>query len=171
MKALLTAIAACTLCLSALGLPSKVSAQNPAAQAILEERLQAETNRIVGLWTSRIEIGPCAGGPRQQLRGMNQFHLGGTLTETGSPPPSTRGPGYGAWRFNRATQRYEARMQFLRYLPDGSFDGVSDVHRVIRLSADGNVFVDEIVARLLNPDDTLRVELCGTAQAQRVPIL
>lgn len=150
---------------------TNVLAQNPAAQAILEERLQAETNRIVGLWTSRIEIGPCAGGPRQQLRGMNQFHLGGTLTETGSPPPSTRGPGYGAWRFNRATQRYEARMQFLRYLPDGSFDGVSDVHRQIRLSADGNVFVDEIVARLLNPDDTLRVELCGTAQAQRVPIL
>lgn len=171
MKPLLNAVLTSTLCLSALALSSTASAQNPAAQAILEERLQAETNRIVGLWSSRIEIGPCAGGPRQQLRGMNQFHLGGTLTETGSPPPSTRGPGYGAWRFNRATQRYEARMQFLRYLPDGSFDGVSDVHRQIRLSADGNVFVDEIVARLLNPDDTLRVELCGTAQAQRVPIL
>ena len=129
---------------------------------------------MLGAWaeqTSRIEIGPCAGGPRQQLRGMNQFHLGGTLTETGSPPPATRGPGYGAWRFNRATQRYEARMQFLRYLPDGSFDGVSDVHRQIRLSADGNAFVDEIVARLLNVDDSVRVELCGTAQAQRVPIL
>lgn len=106
-----------------------------------------------------------------QLRGMNQFHLGGTLTETGSPPPSTRGPGYGVWRFDRTNQRYEARMQFLRYLPDGSFDSVTDVHREIRLSADGNVFHDEIVARLLGPDDSLRAELCGTAQGQRVPIL
>lgn len=45
------------------------------------------------------------------------------------------------------------------------------MHRVIRLSADGDVFHDEIVARLLNPNDSLRVELCGTAQGQRVPIL
>jgi hypothetical protein len=156
---------------AALFLSTAASAQNPAAQAILAERLQAETNRIVGLWSSRIDIGPCAGGPRQQLRGLNQFHLGGTLTETGTPPPGTRGPGYGVWRFNRATQRYEARMQFLRYLPDGSFDGFSDVHRELRLSDDGNVYIDEIVARLLNPDDSLRVELCGTAEARRVPIL
>lgn len=156
---------------AALCLSTIVNAQNPSTQAILEERLQAETNRIVGLYSSRIEIGACAGGPRQQLRGMNQFHLGGTLTETGSPPPFTRGPGYGVWRYNRATQRYEARMQFLRYLPDGSFDGVSDVHRVLRLSADGNAFQDEIVARLLNPDDSLRVELCGTAEGRRIPIL
>jgi len=166
VNAVLNTVLTAALCLSAT-----VSAQNPAAQAILEERLQAETNRIVGLYSSRIELAPCAGGPRQQLRGMNQFHLGGTLTETGSPPPGTRGPGFGVWRFNRATQRYEARMQFLRYLPDGSFDGVSDVHRVLRLSADGNVYNDEIVARLLNPDDSLRVELCGTAEGRRVPIL
>lgn len=166
MNVTLKAALSAALCLS-----SAAYAQNPLAQSILEERLQAETNRIVGLYTSRVEIGPCAGGPRQQLRGMNQFHLGGTLTETGSPPPGTRGPGYGVWRYNRATQRYQARMQFLRYLPDGSFDGVSDVHRELRLSADGNVFNDEIVARLLNPDDSLRVELCGTAQGQRVPIL
>jgi hypothetical protein len=156
---------------AALCLSSAANAQNPLTQSILEERLQAETNRIVGLYTSRIEIGACAGGPRQQLSGMNQFHLGGTLTETGSPPPGTRGPGFGVWRYNRATQRYEARMQFLRYLADGSFDGVSDVHRELRLSADGNLYNDAIVARLLNPDDSLRVELCGTAEGRRVPIL
>ncbi len=149
----------------------EAGAQSPNSQALADARALAEINRIVGLWSSRIEIGPCAGGPRSTLRGMNQFHLGGTLTETGSPPPSTRGPGYGVWRWNRNTQRYDARMQFLRYLPDGSFDGVTDIHRQIRLSFDGNGFEDEIVARLLNPDDSLRVELCGRATASRVPIL
>lgn len=129
------------------------------------------SERIVGLWSSTIDIGPCAGGPRSQLRGLNQFHAGGTLTETGSPPPATRGPGLGAWQFNRGTQRYEARMQFFRFRPDGSLDGSSDVHREIRLSADANSFEDQIVARLLDTGGNLVVELCGTANATRVPVL
>lgn len=129
------------------------------------------SERIVGLWSSTIEIGPCAGGPRSQLRGLNQFHAGGTLTETGSPPPATRGPGFGVWQFNRGTQRYDARMQFFRFRPDGSLDGSSDVHREIRLSADASSFEDQIVARLLDNDGNTVVELCGTATAVRVPVL
>ncbi len=129
------------------------------------------SERIIGLWTSSVEIGACAGGPRMQLRGLNQFHAGGTLAETGSPPPSTRGPGYGVWQFNRGTQRFDARMQFIRYLPDGSFDGFTDIHRDIRLGFGGNEYTDEIVARLLNADGSVRVELCGTATGTRVPIL
>lgn len=141
------------------------------ADIVRDALLAREANRIVGLWQSTIEIGPCAGGPRSQLRGLNQFHAGGTLTETGSPPPSTRGPGLGAWRWNRGTERYDARMQMLRYLPDGSFDGFTDIHRQLRLNTDATVFNDEIVARLLNLDGSVRVELCGTAVGQRVPVL
>jgi hypothetical protein len=127
--------------------------------------------RIIGLWSSEVDLGPCAGGPRFQGRGLNNFHAGGTLTEVGSPPPSTRGPSLGVWSFNRGNQRFEARMQFIRYLPDGSFDGITDIHRELRLSFDASQYTDEIVARLLNPDGSLRVELCGTATGTRVPIL
>lgn len=161
-----------TMIVVAFSLCAHLGAQ---AQVLLHRPLSPPfappNERIVGLWTSAIEIGPCAGGPRTQLRGLNQFHAGGTLTETGSPPPGTRGPGLGVWTFNRATQRFDARMQFIRYLPDGSFDGFTDVHRELRLSPDARQFNDEIVARLLNPDGTLRVELCGTAVGTRVPVL
>jgi hypothetical protein len=129
------------------------------------------SERIIGLWSSTIDIGPCAGGPRMQLSGLNQFHAGGTLTESGSPPPGTRGPGLGVWRFNRSSNRFDARMQFIRYLPDGSFDGFTDIHRDIRLGFGGHEYTDEIVARLLNTDGSVRVELCGTATGTRVPIL
>lgn len=149
--------------------PSQVALLS--ADIVRDALLAREANRIVGLWQSSIDIGPCAGGPRNALRGMNQFHAGGTLTETGTPPPSTRGPGYGVWRWNRGAERYDARMQFLRYLPDGSFDGVTDVHRQLRLNTEATVFQDEIVARLLNPDGSLRAELCGTATGIRVPVL
>lgn len=159
--------------IAVLSLCGHASAQQsilPCAQAILEARVDAEANRIVGLYSSRIDIGPCAGGPRSQVRGLNQFHNGGTLTETGSPPPFSRGPGLGVWRYNRATQSYEARMDFARFLPDGSFDGFSDVQREIVLNPDGSGFQDTIRARLLNPDDSLRMKLCGTAVAQRVQV-
>lgn len=146
-------------------------------QQLLVERfvrdavLAGEANRIVGLWQSTIDLGPCAGGPRMNVRGLNQFHAGGTLTETGSPPPTSRGPGYGVWRYGRASRSYDARMQFARFTTAGQFDGFTDIHRQITLSQDGNVYNDQIVARLLNPDDSLRVELCGTAVGRRQPVL
>ena len=153
------------------------SGETTPGQQLLVERfvreavLAGEANRIVGLWQSTIDLGPCAGGPRMNVRGLNQFHAGGTLTETGSPPPTSRGPGYGVWRYDRASRRYDARMQFARFTPEGQFDGFTDIHRELTLSQDGNVYNDQIVARLLNPDDSVRVALCGTAVGRRQSVL
>jgi hypothetical protein len=131
----------------------------------------ARVNRLVGLWDARVDVGPCAGGPRRQFRAMNVFHAGGTLSDFNTLPGSARGPGFGVWQFQPSVERYESRFQFYRYLADGSFDGVQDVHQETTLSDDGNGLTSTVVARVLNPDDSLRVELCGTATATRVGIL
>ena len=155
----------------ALLLTLSVSAHAQIQLPRLPPQFVPPAERIIGLWNSEVDLGPCAGGPRFQGRGLNAFHAGGTLAEVGSPPPTTRGPSLGVWSFNRGTQRFDARMQFIRYLPDGSFDGFTDIHRELQLSFDAQQYSDQIVARVLNSDGSVRVELCGTAIGTRVPVL
>lgn len=139
--------------------------------ALAHALYSAQVNRIVGLWDARVEAGPCAGGPRRQFRAMNVMHAGGTLSDTNALPSAGRSPGYGSWQYRPASGRYESRFQFYRYLPDGTFDGIQDVHQELTLSEDGNRTTSTVVSRTLNPDDSLRVELCGTATATRVGIV
>lgn len=154
---------------------ASAAAPAPAAEksdfALLHALSRVEENRIIGLWDARVDVGACTGsGPRRQFRGLNVFNLGGTLVDTNAFAPTTRGPGFGTWLHDRRTGKYESRMQFYRYLPDGTFDGVQDITRETTLSADGNRTEDVVYVRVLNPDDTLRMEMCGTAVATRVGI-
>ena len=167
MKSILAFTLVAALCCPALAAAESTTKSDFALAHALHS---ARVNRLVGLWDARVDVGPCGGGPRRQFRAMNVFHAGGTLSDFNTLPGSARGPGYGAWQFRVATERYESRFQFYRYLPDGSFDGVQDVHQETTLSEDGNRLDSTVVARVLNPDDSLRVELCGTATATRVGI-
>lgn len=126
-------------------------------------------NRIVGLWQANVTIAPCAGGPARTFTGYNTYHLGGTLSDTNSTPPATRGPGQGLWEYQGHDQ-YTSRFQFNRYLPDGSFDGISDIRTWVVLNAGGDQASQTIYARNLNPDGSLRVELCGNASGERIGI-
>jgi hypothetical protein len=78
----------------------------------------------------------------------------------------------GVWAYvGRAldgSYQYRNHFQFARYLPDGSFDGLQDVSQEISLQADGNTATSVIDAKVLNPDGSLRVALCGSAIADRV---
>jgi hypothetical protein len=157
---------------SALLLPA-VAGAVPAPKsdfALAHALYSARVNRLVGLWDAQVDVGPCAGGPRRQFRAMNVFHAGGTMSDFNTLPSTARSPGYGAWQFQPAAEKYESRFQFYRYLPDGSFDGIQDVHQQTTLSDDGNRISGTVVARVLNPDDSVRVELCGTSSAVRVPV-
>ena len=161
-----------TALFAALALPCLPA---PAAEksdfALIHALSRVDENRIVGLWDSRVDVGACSGGgPRRQFRAMNVFNLGGTLNDTNVFGPSSRGPGFGTWLHDRRSGKYESRMQFYRYLPDGTFDGVQDITRETTLSADGNRTDDVVYVRVLNPDDSLRLEMCGTAVATRVGI-
>ena len=126
-------------------------------------------NRIVGLWQVNVAIEPCKGGPPLSFIAYNTYHAGGTLSDTNAAPPATRGPGQGIWEYMRRGQ-YKSRFQFYRYLPTGAFDGISDIRTNIVLDARATRYSSTVYARVLNPDGSLRVELCGSAQAERIRI-
>lgn len=130
--------------------------------------------RIVGLWQSRITVGPCSGGPATSFTALGNFQAGGTLGYTNTMPPPGVSPTFGSWKYvNNAAprnRRYQARMQFYRFKPDGSFDGVQDIHRTIILSANGQRMDETVLAYVRNVDGSLRVQLCGSGTGERINI-
>lgn len=144
-----------------------------AAQRLSPDRTGAwavPANRIVGLWDINVTSGPCLGGPTRSFVSNHTYHAGGTLTDAGRVPPTTRGPGQGIWEY-QGPGRYKIRFQFNRFLPDGSFDGVQEVrNNNLMLNAAGTAYTTSIYTRVLNPDGSLRTELCGAANAQRIAI-
>ena len=123
---------------------------------------------IVGLWDTHVTAGPCPAGPIVfRGRGLNVFHAGGTISATNNLPPFANGPTYGVWH-SLGHGQYSVRMQFYRYLPDGTFDGIQDIRRTLLISADHQRTQETTFVRVLNPDDSLRTTLCGAATAQRV---
>lgn len=126
-------------------------------------------NRLVGHWQIAVTIGPCAGGPTFSFVAFNAYHVGGTLTGTDRAPPASHGPGEGLWQY-QGNGQYKTRFQFNNYLPDGSFDGVQDIRTNIILDAAGTDYSATVYAQALNPDGSLRVALCGTANGERVTI-
>ena len=154
----------------ALCVAGAVSAEPKFDAAIGAAISNAKANRIVGLWSARVDVGPCAGGPRRELVSQNLFNAGGTLTDIGSVPPTERSVAFGVWAFDPTEETYSIRMQFYRFLPTGAFDGVNDIRRETILSADGNSSTEAVNVRVLNLDGSLRVELCGTSVGTRVPL-
>ncbi len=131
--------------------------------------LAVPANRIVGLWQMRVSVAPCTGGPSRNFIAYNTFHGGGTMSDTNAAPPTTRGPAQGVWRY-MGQGLYKARFQFFRYLPDGSYDGVSDIRLDMSLAASASQLTQDVRGYNLNPDGSLRVELCGTAVGERVGV-
>lgn len=153
------------LALSLVLLSATSTAQQPATTGLPP----IPANRIVGLWQVSVTVSPCAGGPARSFIAYSTYHAGGTLSDTNATPPNTRGPGHGVWQYQGGSQ-YTSRFQFFRYLPDGSYDGVSDIRTETTLGADGMEYSTEVRARLLNPDGSLRADLCGIGVAQRVSV-
>ena len=153
------------LVLSLVLLTSTATAAEPAGTGLLA----VPANRIVGLWQMRVSVAPCAGGPSRNFIAYNTFHGGGTMSDTNAAPPTTRGPGQGVWRY-MGQGLYKARFQFFRYLPDGSYDGVSDIHLGMSLAANASQLTQDVRGHNLNPDGSLRLELCGTAVGERVGV-
>lgn len=131
-------------------------------------------NRIAGYWQVKVTVGPCHGGPVNTFLGLNMFHAGGTVSDTNTFAPSSRGPGMGVWTYlgsgRRGEGRYKNHFQFPRFLPDGSFDGLQDVRNDITLQPGGKTWTGITRARVLNADGSLRVEVCGNGLANRITV-
>lgn len=93
-----------------------------------------------GLWDAEVTQRHCTtGAVMGSFRGSQLIHRGGTLSDTNSTPPTTRGPGFGTW-VRTAPGRYGITFRFFRYNADGSLAGQAVITSTRTLSADGNSY-------------------------------
>ena len=125
--------------------------------------LSAPANRIVGVWEYQVHVFACdTGTTLARFRASTLFNTGGTLVDTNSAPPGTRGPGLGTWTYDPVTRRHVAQMRLYRYDPaTGAFIGATQVRRTLAMSADGNRSSGRFTGRLLGPNEEVLMQTCG----------
>ncbi len=129
---------------------------------------ELNASRIEGVYDSSVTTRVCqTGAPIVNFRGMDVFHRGGTLTNTNATPPTTRGVGFGTWRY-LGGQLYTTATRFFRYNPDGTFAGITRLRQNITLSSDGNQLTSTISSEVLNTNDVVVATACATAILTRV---
>jgi len=130
--------------------------------------LAAPANAIVGTWEFQARFYACASGQTlRQLRASSVFNAGGTMLDTNTDPPSTRGPAFGTWTYNPRTGRHVAQMRLYRYNADGSFAGVAQVRRTLTLSPDGDSATGTFTGRILGPQEQVLAVTCGEETGTR----
>ncbi len=123
---------------------------------------------IVGVWEFQVNLVSCDTGQTvRRLRAATLFNAGGTLLDTNVAPPSTRGPAFGVWRYEPRSRRYEIDKRFYRYNPDGSFAGVTQIHRSLALDDEGDGMTGTIRTEFLGPNEELQSIGCGTETGTR----
>jgi hypothetical protein len=101
---------------------------------------QQTADPIEGVWDAEVTVRNCSTEAIiSTFRGVNMMHRGGTVSDTNSAAPATRGPGFGHWSRN-ADGSYAVKFRFYRYNADGSLAGVSVVSSVRTLQADGGAY-------------------------------
>lgn len=125
-------------------------------------------NRIVGVWEFQVQTFNCTTrAPGASFRASSVFNVGGTLEDTNTRPPASRGPAFGVWTYDPQARAYLTRSRLYRYNPDGSFAGVNQVERTLKLSRDGDQATSEITVRILGPNEELLATDCASQQGIR----
>lgn len=159
----------------ALTMPSMRAFAQEAAQDAADGQLQEESNnrssenrRIVGVWDARVTIRRCdTGDPLINVRAMNMFNRGGTLTEISTSSSILRGPSLGTWQ-HLGGRRYSSVFRFFRFTPAGAFDGIQVVTRTLELSRDANEFTSTASFKVFDASDNLIRVGCATETATRL---
>jgi hypothetical protein len=123
-----------------------LAAASSLATAALPEHhpqlLLSPANTIVGTWEFRARLFVCATGQTlQSIRASSVFNAGGTMLDTNTAPPSTRGPGFGIWTYNPLTRSYVVQMRLY--------------------SASGDSATGTIAGQILGPNEELLASTCG----------
>ncbi|CAM5474681.1 hypothetical protein RLIN73S_03455 [Rhodanobacter lindaniclasticus] len=126
---------------------------------------------VVGLWHLNASLGPCNNpSVRHTFLALQTFHLGGTVTGGDTHPVSGQGVTQGVWSYDWRTRRYKVHMQFPRFVND-VYDGLQDIYIVnIDLSLHGDNLTGDVLAHMRNPDDSVRMELCGSLTGERIHV-
>ena len=131
----------------------------------------ARERTIEGVWRTQITPRDCqTGEPLLPFtpQGLITYHKGGTISETAASPggPASRTPGHGVWN-HRNSRNYEDSFVFLVLNPDRSFAGRQEVTQNIRLSANGDNFIDNATFQIFDANDHVIVTGCATAVGTR----
>ncbi|MBJ6980043.1 hypothetical protein [Luteimonas sp. MC1895] len=142
------------------------SAQSPSASNAL--LLLPPANRIVGTWEFQVHIFDCdTGQTRVRFRAASVFNAGGTMVDTNNAPPTTRGPAFGVWNYDRRNRNWTAQMRLYRYNPDGSFAGVNEVRRTLTLAPGDDQMTEAFTGQILGPNEEVLAETCGEGEGTR----
>jgi len=126
----------------------------------------AQAGKVEGVWWSNVTRVDCATGAAQlSFTGMQVYHQGGTLTDTNSGNPASRGPGMGTWK--REGQDVHTRFRFMLF-NGGTFTGTAVVTRVITLTPDGDSATGRGTSEVYAPDGTLVATSCTRDVSTRV---
>jgi hypothetical protein len=133
---------------------------------------------IVGAWevqtTVRANAADCTTAPLNPalpnpFPALHTFHLGGTVSETGSrSPPSARGPGTGVWtRTGRDT--FTSRVKFQQFDANGFLVRNMDGTNEFKLSGGGNALTG--ISRFTFTDLSGNVlRFCATMEGTRITL-
>ena len=128
---------------------------------------QESPDPIEGVWEGSVSVTNCSSGAvLASFLGANQFHRGGTMSDTNSSPTATRGPGFGTWTKNGAT--YTVKFRFFAYDAAGVLIGTRRVTRIVTLAADGKTATGTNTNELFNTAGVSLATQCGTDTASRV---
>jgi len=128
--------------------------------------LNVPANRIVGLWSTVGDVGPCGGSPAIHVTNNLLFHAGGTLTEN-IQPTTVRNQGLGTWSYDSKTTGWQLHLRFDRFDSD-VYAGYTTVDRELWMSPDGLELTGEVRATFYGVDGSVALELCGEATSTRI---
>lgn len=121
---------------------------------------------IIGVWQADVQRIDCAtGAVVGSFQGLQVFHAGGTLTDTNSGNPATRGPGMGRWSGRNGV--YQTRFRFMRY-DAGIFAGYAVVTRTIVLDPSGTSATASATSEVLDAAGNLIATGCTLDSSVKV---
>ena len=123
---------------------------------------------IIGVWEVTVTVHDCVTGAElSRSKGLGQVHAGGTAIADNASPPNSHSLIMGTWQ-NEGHGRYGYQMTFLRFMPDGTWDGTTKAKGTRTLGADGNSFQSAAIRQNLDRDGNLLNQICVTEDGQRV---
>ncbi len=127
---------------------------------------------IEGVWETAASQRDCStGAVLSTFRSAQVFHRGGTMGDTSSHGPGTRGPAYGVWARSgsgRSGGDYSVKFRFFRYAADGSVAGSTVATVTVTLAADGNGFTATRSSQVLDNAGNPVATVCATDVATRL---
>lgn len=141
---------------------------SPSANANAEHH-EFDPDPFVGVWLHDAARVDCASGTvLLRFKAMQMIHHGGTLSDTNSAGPTTRGPGFGVWE-RTGEHRYEIKFRYARYFPDGNLDGYTVVSGKTLLAHDGNSLANSSRVEIRDASDFLVATACASTTGTRLP--